>query len=1088
MALLNLLTISQSDDQQTFVDKISYNFDQLLSLGTNGIGPTGFSGIQGVPGGQGVQGEQGEPGTDGTKWFVLPSTTTPSGAVLGDLWLQTDTLDILEYVGSPAVWSSLGFTLTSNGVFSEAGTNNLVFTNPSAARSLVLSPLDYGAGTDSPGTANYRLKLIGTSGNPIIKFGINDSGSENNEIYQPFISIQKNSATDWTWNFDNNNGDFSVNLNGNYFTAYRQLSSVSAFDFGAQVKLQSDSVGRLLSFSSASLGNELFHIGRHNALSTTSDRLFSVRDDMTVAFGDAYSNAVTGDTTAFFVDMLASTLSSAVSTNPVHRWRAKVNSTNYNELRIHNVRDFAESGGSPWRSSQYILSHSANNSYFHAISFHGGAKDSSYSARPQLRFAYGSSSNFYFAADVNGRIGIGNSTFIKDYNDSALTNIFKTRLTVQGESTTSITGTSAHTGIHLFTQNTTNSTVGITNGGVGSNVNNTNAGLWFKDEGAVGVSMNFGTSNYSGSGAVNRYKIDGYGDFNWYSKSNTGHSLFFEIGGLRNGSTVYNNDIANIGTYDNSGATWRSIRINAGTQDGPLTFGEGLVGIGGGNGFSETIAAGPNLVVGQSYIAISGTVVHNSVTYPLLTIFQAVNTTLTSGTVALAKPMAKLHVEGSFSVGTRKQFTGAYSAEVGTSSFTIGSNHKASGTRSSIISGHTHTVTGNDSVIIGYNGTTGITVSTANKIALAAGTFLSSTGTPYFSSSNTARTRDNVLSLEMGTSNNGLEIQYLSTSVGDPFAIHERNVSISPNTYTTRFVVTLTGQVGLMTEPLTQVDPLLVTASTWTSYYPDISIKSTAVGNLLFGTSALSTTTATESVSSHITTANKTNNSASQLKGRHLILNPGIARNVNSTTGTAIGGDLILRGGRGEKSPSGVTSLSSYGNVILAYDLANAVSAGQVGIGIDVPTADVDFFVNTVRLFDDSTDSTSSATLATHSGGYRRLYVQGPVTGSGDGTAIAAVDYDRIISIVTTGTLVPTTTVEIGLNEYYSVSSGSAPYMRIAIGYRGSGCSAVIPAGVTPYVSYNAGGTAWIGATGSTNTLVTGTLTFTVLELKLGRN
>ena len=76
MPLLNLLQLLSADDQATFVDKINYNFDQILSIGGGPTGATGIQGIQGVPGQQGIQGFQGDPGADGSYWFVLPSTVT----------------------------------------------------------------------------------------------------------------------------------------------------------------------------------------------------------------------------------------------------------------------------------------------------------------------------------------------------------------------------------------------------------------------------------------------------------------------------------------------------------------------------------------------------------------------------------------------------------------------------------------------------------------------------------------------------------------------------------------------------------------------------------------------------------------------------------------------------------------------------------------------------------------------------------------------------------------------------------------------------------------------------------------------------
>lgn len=110
MALLNLLQLLQTDDQATLIDKINFNMDQILSLGGGPPGATGNTGSQGIPGQQGIQGFQGDPGEDGAYWFVQPSSVAPSVPTPkdGDLWLQTDNNNVLQYTGSPLTWTVVG--------------------------------------------------------------------------------------------------------------------------------------------------------------------------------------------------------------------------------------------------------------------------------------------------------------------------------------------------------------------------------------------------------------------------------------------------------------------------------------------------------------------------------------------------------------------------------------------------------------------------------------------------------------------------------------------------------------------------------------------------------------------------------------------------------------------------------------------------------------------------------------------------------------------------------------------------------------------------------------------------------------------
>ncbi|MDC1282389.1 collagen-like protein [bacterium] len=61
---INLKQISSSDSDNTKLDKVNYNFDQLIA---NGGGPMGHQGIRGAQGPQGVTGPQGAQGALGAK-------------------------------------------------------------------------------------------------------------------------------------------------------------------------------------------------------------------------------------------------------------------------------------------------------------------------------------------------------------------------------------------------------------------------------------------------------------------------------------------------------------------------------------------------------------------------------------------------------------------------------------------------------------------------------------------------------------------------------------------------------------------------------------------------------------------------------------------------------------------------------------------------------------------------------------------------------------------------------------------------------------------------------------------------------------
>lgn len=757
MALINLLYLNAADDQQTFVDKLNFDLDQLLSFNGGPIGPRGFPGIQGVPGAQGIQGFQGLAGKDGSRWFVSSSVTVPTFPTpkLGDFWLQSDTLDIYEYSGSPASWTSTGLNLASNGVFKSGGANNLMFTNPSELRSLVLSPINYGNGNDSPGTPNYRLKIVGTSGSPMLRYAISDGGIENSETFQPTTSVQKindlayPSSLNWRLNTGNLNGDIFFNLNGNFFGIYPQIASVSKFEFGTQLNIQNNAADRLLSFASSNTGSEFFHIGRHTGITTTSDRLFSVSDTGQIAIGDAFSTINQDGATTYKIDSLNSDLLMNGSNSPVNwmRWRGRTTSTgNFDALSINHNRTYSDAGptANSTRSSNIRIQHYSNTTKKHFLSFNGGSDSTFNSERPQLRLGYVDS--YYLAADINGRIGIGSSLFIMTHNDT-VTN-FLSKLTIEGNDSSSgggsIVGANTFSGITLVPQNFNNSHVGVSSVGIFDNLR-TYASMNFQDDTGTdlpGMSIHFGTGAYSNLGQYTRQTIWKTGDvFIWSKNVNqtTGDGtktqyLSFEVGGKNfnagSGNLLYPNNQAHVHSYDTAGGnSWKNIIFNAGTDTGG--FGGGFVGVGMNRGFSETITgtgSAGQLVVGNWYVPITPTTY--GITYPVGIPFQAtafLGTAIGSGNVvANANPMTKFHVNDSVTFGTRDIYpSGGYSTNVGYNSFTVGNKHKASSLRGVIIGGFGHTVTGTDGIIIGYNGSSSINMPDPNKVLLATTTHVS---------------------------------------------------------------------------------------------------------------------------------------------------------------------------------------------------------------------------------------------------------------------------------------------------------------------------------------------------------------------------
>lgn len=129
MPKINLLTLLPGDSQATLIDKINYNYDQLLTVGGGPIGVPGKKGETGPVGPQGDPGVTGPQGMEGSKWFVSVSSPTSGSPLgipsLGDYWLRDSDKEIYRFSSSgPGLdWVSTGLNLRGDQVFSGTGTN-----------------------------------------------------------------------------------------------------------------------------------------------------------------------------------------------------------------------------------------------------------------------------------------------------------------------------------------------------------------------------------------------------------------------------------------------------------------------------------------------------------------------------------------------------------------------------------------------------------------------------------------------------------------------------------------------------------------------------------------------------------------------------------------------------------------------------------------------------------------------------------------------------------------------------------------------------------------------------------------------------
>lgn len=151
MSQLNLKQILSGDNLSIVVDKLNYNFDQIV---LNGGGPQGLRGLLGSPGLPGLQGLHGETGPTGEKGtYIYADGATPGdypfgtgGEALpriGDIYIETDPTFL-------AVWEL-------NATGSTGSYWNLVETISAPSSSWNVVDHQNGSGTDFKDIANDNM-------------------------------------------------------------------------------------------------------------------------------------------------------------------------------------------------------------------------------------------------------------------------------------------------------------------------------------------------------------------------------------------------------------------------------------------------------------------------------------------------------------------------------------------------------------------------------------------------------------------------------------------------------------------------------------------------------------------------------------------------------------------------------------------------------------------------------------------------------------------------------------------------------------------------------------------------------------------
>jgi len=277
MPKINLLNILSGDSQTILIDKVNYNFDQILTAGGGPQGSQGIRGATGPIGPQGIQGPTGPQGLRGARWYVQPvapssltigTYPTPWGEPeMGDYWLSGETganpygVYVYNDLGGGTLgWDYSGVYINTQSAFTAVDDINLSIgervllhnTQFSHTYGLLLS--DYGA---SGGAAGYNYGNLGQFGlnseraklkiatDPssamasLLSFGRADQDSVN--YTDPSYSQGKNprflwsAASGYDLDFLNPGGNFSIETPGkNFNVTSSDISLLASTNFQIQ--------------------------------------------------------------------------------------------------------------------------------------------------------------------------------------------------------------------------------------------------------------------------------------------------------------------------------------------------------------------------------------------------------------------------------------------------------------------------------------------------------------------------------------------------------------------------------------------------------------------------------------------------------------------------------------------------------------------------------------------------------------------------------------------------------------------------------------------------------------------------------------
>jgi hypothetical protein len=177
--------ILPSDSKESIVEKINYNFDQIVSFSNGPEGRVGPKGPTGYPGAAGPRGASGATGDLPSYWYY--SSSEPSSGVNEyDLWINsgaTASYEIYQYLSGS--WNPTGLSLLESDFFSIRNSLPVSNTSSSDFKGIYVSG-------DDQGTTFFVISDSDLSASDINRNNSKLLISTSDQTTKPIFSIRKN--------------------------------------------------------------------------------------------------------------------------------------------------------------------------------------------------------------------------------------------------------------------------------------------------------------------------------------------------------------------------------------------------------------------------------------------------------------------------------------------------------------------------------------------------------------------------------------------------------------------------------------------------------------------------------------------------------------------------------------------------------------------------------------------------------------------------------------------------------------------------------------------------------------------------------